>query len=111
MMAPWPLATITAHPCLTESCSAPTFSTDAGVAELADAQDLKSWVAKAACGFDSRPRHEIFGNSSDSGPRRTAARPQTSADADYSWRNWSRRDSRHECLQLLTRISARSLRT
>jgi hypothetical protein len=29
----------------------------AGVAELADAQDLKSWVAQAACGFDSRPRH------------------------------------------------------
>src|SRR3954465_11321136 len=29
----------------------------AGVAKLADAQDLKSWVAKAACGFDSRPRH------------------------------------------------------
>jgi hypothetical protein len=28
----------------------------AGVAELADAQDLKSWVAQAACGFDSRPR-------------------------------------------------------
>jgi hypothetical protein len=30
---------------------------DAGVAELADAQDLKSWAAKAACGFNSRPRH------------------------------------------------------
>ena len=30
---------------------------DAGVAKLADAQDLKSWVAQAACGFDSRPRH------------------------------------------------------
>ena len=29
----------------------------AGVAELADAQDLKSWVSKEACGFDSRPRH------------------------------------------------------
>src|SRR5262249_35538499 len=27
----------------------------AGVAELADAQDLKSWAARAACGFDSRP--------------------------------------------------------
>ena len=27
------------------------------MAKLADAQDLKSWVAKAACGFDSRPRH------------------------------------------------------
>jgi hypothetical protein len=26
------------------------------VAELADAQDLKSWAAKAACGFDSHPR-------------------------------------------------------
>src|SRR4051812_18106966 len=32
-------------------------SPEAGVAELADAQDLKSWVAQAACGFDSRPRH------------------------------------------------------
>ena len=29
----------------------------AGVAELADAQDLKSWAPKGACGFDSRPRH------------------------------------------------------
>jgi hypothetical protein len=27
------------------------------MAELADAQDLKSWVPKGACGFDSRPRH------------------------------------------------------
>src|SRR5262249_15237833 len=31
----------------------------AGVAELADAQDLKSWVPKGACGFDPRPRHQI----------------------------------------------------
>jgi hypothetical protein len=29
----------------------------AGVAELADAQDLKSWVPQGACGFDARPRH------------------------------------------------------
>ena len=29
----------------------------AGVAKLADARDLKSRVAKATCGFDSRPRH------------------------------------------------------
>ena len=29
----------------------------AGVAKLADAQDLKSWIAKAMCGFDSHPRH------------------------------------------------------
>jgi integrase len=28
------------------------------VAELADAQDLKSWVPQGACGFDSRPRHQ-----------------------------------------------------
>jgi hypothetical protein len=27
------------------------------VAELADAQDLKSCDAKASCGFDPRPRH------------------------------------------------------
>src|SRR5262245_42600700 len=32
----------------------------AGVAELADAQDLKSWVPKGACGFDPRPRHQII---------------------------------------------------
>ena len=29
----------------------------AGVAELADAQDLKSWVPEGTCGFDPRPRH------------------------------------------------------
>ena len=33
-------------------------STDAGVAKLADAQDLKSWVRKRTCGFDPRPRHQ-----------------------------------------------------
>ena len=31
----------------------------AGVAELADAQDLKSWVPRGACGFDPRPRHDL----------------------------------------------------
>jgi hypothetical protein len=31
----------------------------AGVAKLADAQDLKSWVAQAACGFDPRPRQPL----------------------------------------------------
>src|SRR6516225_7783890 len=31
----------------------------AGVAELADAQDLKSWVPQGACGFDTRPRHQF----------------------------------------------------
>jgi hypothetical protein len=35
----------------------PYHGADAGVAELADAQDLKSWVPKGACGFDTRPRH------------------------------------------------------
>ena len=30
----------------------------AGVAELADAQDLKSCGAKAPSGFDARPRHQ-----------------------------------------------------
>ena len=30
----------------------------AGVAELADALDLKSRVPKGACGFDPRPRHQ-----------------------------------------------------
>ena len=29
----------------------------AGVAELADAQDLKSWGWQQPCGFDSHPRH------------------------------------------------------
>ena len=32
----------------------------AGVAKLADAQDLKSWDSKESCGFDSRPRHQIL---------------------------------------------------
>ena len=36
------------------------FHSQAGVAELADAQDLKSWVRKRACGFDSRPRHFLL---------------------------------------------------
>jgi uncharacterized protein len=31
------------------------------VAKLADAQDLKSWVAQAACGFDPRPRQPLIG--------------------------------------------------
>jgi hypothetical protein len=31
----------------------------AGVAELADAQDLKSWAPQGACGFDSHPRHSF----------------------------------------------------
>jgi hypothetical protein len=31
----------------------------AGVAKLADAQDLKSWDSKESCGFDSRPRHQF----------------------------------------------------
>ena len=30
----------------------------AGVAELADAQDLKSWGPKGPCRFNSGPRHE-----------------------------------------------------
>ena len=38
----------------------------AGVAELADAQDLKSWVPQGACGFDSRPRHQILRKSASS---------------------------------------------
>lgn len=31
----------------------------AGVAELADAQDLKSCDPKGSCGFDPRPRHHL----------------------------------------------------
>ena len=31
----------------------------AGVAKLADAQDLKSWDSKESCGFDPRPRHSL----------------------------------------------------
>ena len=34
------------------------FPNDAGVAKLADAQDLKSWDSKESCGFDSHPRHQ-----------------------------------------------------
>ena len=30
------------------------------MAELADAQDLKSWASQGACGFDSHPRHHVF---------------------------------------------------
>jgi hypothetical protein len=30
----------------------------AWVAKLVDAQDLKSFVPKGTCGFDSRPRHQ-----------------------------------------------------
>ena len=33
---------------------------DAGVAELADAQDLKSWDPQGSCGFDSHPRHKAL---------------------------------------------------
>jgi hypothetical protein len=43
------------------------FQDHAGVAELADAQDLKSWVAQAACGFDSRPRHHLHQPDADPG--------------------------------------------
>jgi hypothetical protein len=32
----------------------------AGVAELADAQDLKSWAPYGACGFNSHPRYHVF---------------------------------------------------
>ena len=32
----------------------------AGVAELADAQDLKSCGPKGPCGSDPRPRHQVF---------------------------------------------------
>src|SRR5262245_5859270 len=31
----------------------------AGVAELADARDLQSWVPQGACGFDSHPRQSV----------------------------------------------------
>src|SRR6476659_8584875 len=43
--------------CDGKSCDMRYLPPCAGVAELADAQDLKSWVPKGACGFDSRPRH------------------------------------------------------
>ena len=41
---------------------------DAGVAKLADAQDLKSWDSEESCGFDSRPRHQSLGNRALSPP-------------------------------------------
>src|SRR6478672_10197508 len=40
-------------------------SPQAGVAKLADAQDLKSWDRKRSCGFDSRPRHQCADKSDD----------------------------------------------
>src|SRR6476469_698000 len=42
---------------LSAACNTATVRPEAGVAELADAQDLKSWVPQGACGFDARPRH------------------------------------------------------
>ena len=41
------------------TCDNKALPGDAGVAKLADAQDLKSWDSKESCGFDSRPRHQI----------------------------------------------------
>jgi hypothetical protein len=46
---------------------------------LADAQDLKSWVAQAACGFDSRPRHNQFNDLA------TARRIVAPAMWDHRW--------------------------
>jgi hypothetical protein len=47
------------------ACVDEIFGSDAGVAKLADAQDLKSWAPKGACGFDPRPRHPILRRSHD----------------------------------------------
>ena len=48
-------AELTAGPCAAQVQMVHSFR--AGVAELADARDLKSRVLKGTCGFDSRPRH------------------------------------------------------
>ena len=42
----------------------------AGVAELADAGDLKSPASCEACGFDSRPRHHLFSRTYEREERR-----------------------------------------
>jgi integrase len=49
------------------------------VAELADAQDLKSWVPQGACGFDSRPRHYINNGQKSLGDLKTARLPRLDA--------------------------------
>jgi hypothetical protein len=45
-----------------EICRIPSKLRGAGVAELADAQDLKSCDPKGSCGFDPRPRHKTLSN-------------------------------------------------
>ena len=54
-------------------------SVHAGVAELADARDLKSRVPKGACGFDPRPRHSPRSRSLRAGGRCSGAPPRRSA--------------------------------
>jgi hypothetical protein len=56
-----------------------TFHSHAGVAELADAQDLKSCDAKASCGFDPRPRHKFPREVGDIVGRRNDHRPPVCA--------------------------------
>jgi hypothetical protein len=45
--------------CGDKSCGMRYLPVDAGVAELADAQDLKSCDPKGSCGFDPRPRQSL----------------------------------------------------
>jgi hypothetical protein len=72
----------------------------AGVAELADAQDLKSWVAQAACGFNSRPRHthniDKYGHYSVF-HHRVAVRPEQSVE---SWNHKEHEDHKGCCRNL-----------
>ena len=54
-------------------------SPHAGVAELADARDLKSRVPQGACGFDPRPRHQLA--------KKFALRDSSAIPADLSVTN------------------------
>ena len=51
----------------------------AGVAELADAQDLKSCDPKGSCGFETRPRHLESSTYGDQAAGRRPAAPPTLA--------------------------------
>ena len=57
------------------------------MAELVDAQDLKSCVLQRACGFESRPRHIVAGGFVDEGVRRSF-NPVSDDEAGFSTLRW-----------------------
>ncbi len=65
------------------------FNYPAWVAELVDAQDLKSCVLQRACGFESRSRHNMAGS-------------QPEADAPQAQSPALGTDDRHYLTHLLT---------